>query len=478
MRSPLDPFAAGARPAAQETSMKNRSLFLLASLAALTSLGSAACSHGVTVGADPTPTAAAQEALAPSGGGPAAARAFATYKVPVDGLPSIGRADAPVTIVEFTDYQCPYCQHAERTITQVRAKYGDAVRVVVAEMPLPFHDRARPAAVAALAADSEGKFEAMHGHLFGLSGALSDAAITGAAQEAGFDLARFDVSRAAAPLATAEQLAKRLGVQGTPAFFIDGRRVAGAQPFETFVDVIDERLTAAKSLLASGVRPRDVYAQITAAGADHVVDEGKDDKEPGSGCEDAPGCGGDSDKGAAAPAVSDKIETVSTDGAPSRGPARASITIVSFGDYECPFTARGEEILHAVDAAHPHDVRFVFKNLALPMHAHARLTAIAALAAEAQGHFWHFHDRVFSRGATALDREGLTKIATEVGLDIARFSRDLDDPALAARVARDQADADALNVKGTPTFFVNGRRIVGAQPEAAFEAAIAKASAR
>ena len=164
-----------------------------------------------------------------------------------------------------------------------------------------------------------------------------------------------------------------------------------------------------------------------------------------------------------------------TDGAAARGPSGARVTLVEFADYECPFCARAESIVHAVEQAHPGDVRFVFKNLPLPFHTHARLMARAAVAADAQGHFWDMHDRLYTLAAP-VDRAALDRAAQALGLDLARFDRDLDDPSLDARIDADEADGKALGVKGTPTFFVNGRRIVGAQPSAVFEKAIASAA--
>jgi protein-disulfide isomerase len=118
-------------------------------------------------------------------------------------------------------------------------------------------------------------------------------------------------------------------------------------------------------------------------------------------------------------------------------------------------------------------VRVVFKNLPLPFHDLARPMAKAAVAADAQGHFWEMHDRLFALTGTA-DRAALDVVARSIGLDVARFDRDLDDPSLDARIDADDADAKALGVTGTPTFFVNGRRVVGAQPAAVFEKAIVK----
>ncbi|HEY6459054.1 MAG TPA: thioredoxin domain-containing protein, partial [Polyangiaceae bacterium] len=251
-----------------------------------------ACSHAVGSGngPDPSPGLAAQRAasdappsagapLAAAGGTPTAGTSAAgprVYRVPVDGLPSMGDPEAPVTIVEFTDYQCPYCQKAEHTVVRLRATYGDALRVVIAERPLPFHDHARPAALAALAANAQGKFEPMHERLFALGKQLDDAAVASAAADAGVDLSRaYDDGT----LARSEKLADTLGVTGTPTFFVDGRMVQGAQPYETFRDVVDERLAAARALVASGTPARDVYAALVANGSAHVETDAVDHPE-------------------------------------------------------------------------------------------------------------------------------------------------------------------------------------------------------
>ena len=424
------------------------------------------CSHAASdPSAEPVPT------VVPNAELPAGAPAAKTYRVPLDGLPSIGDSHALVTIVAFSDYQCPYSRRAEATLSQLLQSYGRQLRLVVAERPLPMHDRARPAAVAALAASSQGAFDRMRARLF--AGPLDDRAIALAANDLGLDEGRFDADRAgpaAEALARSEALAERLGVRGTPTFFINGRHVVGAQPIEDLRSVIDERLVAARALVAGGVRPEDVYAHAIAGGAERV-------EEPSEG--KGPGCGGDGEcngadgKGDDEPVIGTSIETVPTDGAPSRGPARASITVVEFADYQCPFCARAEATVHAIEQAHPGDVRIVFKNLPLPIHEHARLMARAAVAAGAQGHFWEMHDRLLAVAGT-VDRARLAGIARDLGLDGARFDRDLEDVSLDARVDADDADAKALGVKGTPTFFVNGRRIVGAQPAAVFEKAIAK----
>jgi protein-disulfide isomerase len=427
------------------------------------------CSHAdPTSGpaSDPTPAAApapVAAAPAPAAAAPAA-QAIPTYRVPVDGLPAIGDSRALVTVVEFTDYQCPFCRRADSTVARLRAEYGDDLRLVVAERPLPMHDRARPAALAALAADAQGKLDALHGRLFALK-SLDDDAILGAAKEAGLDMTRFDRDRqvAATYLTQSEKLADSLGVRGTPTFFVNGRAVIGAQPYDVFKRVVDEQLAAARAMVRSGVHPQDVYARTIAGGLETLAD---DEDAPGGSCH-GHSCGDAKD------APGEKVEAVRIDGAPFRGSSRAAITVVEFADFECPYSAKAEATLKALEDAHPNDVRVVFKHRPLDFHDHSRLAAKASLAADAQGKFWPMHDRLFAAGAS-FDRAGLDGVARDLGMDVARFDRDLDDPSLEQRLRADETDADALKINGTPTFFVNGHRVIGAQPLAQFEAALKK----
>jgi protein-disulfide isomerase len=395
-------------------------------------------------------------------------------RVPVDGLPSIGRDDALVTIVEFTDYQCPYCGRAEKTMAILKQTYGDDVRFVIASHPLPFHSRAEPAARAALAAAEQGKFADMHARLFANAKALDDDSIKSAASELGLDTTRFESARTGAKVSAdldrAMALAKSLGVTGTPSFFVNGRRINGAQPLETFKGVVDEEISHARALVSAGTRRADVYAKIM---------ESALAKAPADTAGDAPGCGGDSHgecAGDGKPEVDDKVIDVRVDDSPIRGFARAPVTVVAFIDFECPFCAKAQPTFRDLQSAYDGNVRVVFKNLPLPMHDHARMAAKAAIAAGNQGRFWEYHDALFAH-QTALDRASLESYAKTLGLDMARFTRDLDAPETEARVAADEAQAHALGVQGTPTAFVNGRRVIGAQPLTVFKATVDKTMA-
>ncbi len=163
--------------------------------------------------------------------------------------------------------------------------------------------------------------------------------------------------------------------------------------------------------------------------------------------------------------------TVEVGGSPTRGPADAPVTIVEFGDFECPFCNAAQATLHELDAAYPGQLRFVFKQSPMPMHPHALLAAIAALAADRQGQFWPYAEQLFEN-SNALDRASLVRQAGALGLDAERFAADLDDPSLKAAVDADIAEAKRVKAHGVPAFFINGTPLTGAQPLATFEKAV------
>jgi len=166
-----------------------------------------------------------------------------------NGRPARGPANAPIEMIEFSDFQCPFCLKANPTVNQVLSAYGDRIRFVYRHYPLPNHPNARPAAEAAQCANEQGKFWPYHDQLFARGGRLSDAELKTAAGEVGLDAAAFDRCVAThkykadvdADIAAGDEA----GVTGTPAFYINGRMLTGAQPFETFKRVIDEELAAA-----------------------------------------------------------------------------------------------------------------------------------------------------------------------------------------------------------------------------------------
>ena len=160
--------------------------------------------------------------------------------------PSRGPANAPVEIVEFSDFQCPFCLRAHPTIEQVLKDYGDRVHFVYRHYPLPGHPNARPAAEAAACAAEQGKFWPYHDKLFATQSRLAESDLKQDAAELGMDAAKFnacvDSHKYAAEVDADTRAGQDAGVDGTPAFFINGRLISGAQPYENFKKMIDEEL--------------------------------------------------------------------------------------------------------------------------------------------------------------------------------------------------------------------------------------------
>ena len=145
-----------------------------------------------------------------------------------------------------------------------------------------------------------------------------------------------------------------------------------------------------------------------------------------------------------------------------RGPAEAAVTLLEYGDFECPFCGRAEPVVRELIREFGDDLRYVFRHLPLgDVHPLAQLAAEAVEAAGAQDAFWEMHDWLFEH-QNALHPRDLVRHAAELGLDVDRFTDELRRHVYAPRIAEDVDGADRSGVSGTPTFFVNGRRHQGA----------------
>jgi len=158
--------------------------------------------------------------------------------------PSLGPADAPVTIVEFSDFQCPFCARVLPTLRALHERYPQAVRIVYRHLPLPFHEQARLAAVASVCAHRQDRFWDYHDTLFARQEALAREDLIGHAEALGLDVAAFetclDAADAAAVVQADIEAARAAGATGTPTFFVNGIKMTGARPVEQFETVIEE----------------------------------------------------------------------------------------------------------------------------------------------------------------------------------------------------------------------------------------------
>ena len=160
----------------------------------------------------------------------------------------------------------------------------------------------------------------------------------------------------------------------------------------------------------------------------------------------------------------------------SQGPATAAVTLVQYGDYECPYTRRSTWVVQAIQQELGDRLRFVYRNFPLTEnHPHALHAALAAEAAAAQGKFWQMHDYLFHHQHTLEDAD-LAQFAQAVGLDRQQFARDLTDQRVLSRIEEDVEGGERSGVQGTPTFFIKGAMYGGSWEQDALLAALQAAS--
>jgi protein-disulfide isomerase len=405
--------------------------------------------------------AAQPEAAGPGwlSGGPAD-DADALGPVPVTRAdPARGSRSAPVTLVVFSDFECPFCQRLDGTLQELSRRYGpEQLRVVWKNFPLAFHKQARPSAEVAMSVfDLHGPdaFWRFHDAVFGAEERLSPEIVQAALQRAG---ASPDAVRRALEGGAAAQkvdadltLAARLGVTGTPASFINGVLVSGAQPIDRFTAIIDAQLDEARALSAQGTPKEAIYAALARKNFTPPPPESE---------EQAP--------------EDTTVHQVPVGDSPARGKSTALVTLVMFGDYQCPFCSRAAGTIEALSARYGDKLRVVWKDNPLPFHEHAEPAAELAHEARAQrgdAAFWRAHARLLAaRGA--LDDATLRAIAAELELNVPAAQRAIAAHRHAAKIEADVDLSDDLDASSTPHFFINGRRLVGAQPIASFQAII------
>lgn len=374
----------------------------------------------------------------------------ASYAVPTGGRPAFGPDDALVTIIEFSDFQCPFCSRVTDTIKQIKETYPQDVRVVFRQLPLGFHDRARPAAKASLAAAQQGKFWEMHDKLFASQKELTDDNFVTWAKELGLDVEKFKKDLADPKIeqmiAEDEATAGKFGARGTPAFYVNGRFVSGAQPFPAFETLIkEEKAKAEKFMAEKKVGKKGLYEEMLKGWETEL----KVPPPP--------------------PPADHKRRDVKTDGLPGKGNLKnPKITVVECSDFDCPFCKRVTATVDQFMKEYGDKTALYFRNYPLPMHKMAEPAHRAAIAAQAQGKFWEMHDILFENREKRSD-EDLKAVAAQIGLDVAKWEKDFNDPATAKRLKDDMEACTALEVRGAPGFLINGRLLSGAQPYEVFK---------
>ncbi len=373
------------------------------------------------------------------------------YNIPRGDSPTEGPADAPVTIVVWSDFACGHCNNVQATLDELVRLYPAQLRLV--HRTLPLDDDNTLAAEAGLAAAAQGRFVPMKDRLYGIAGRVDRADVELIARDLGLDMVRFradldtHVYRAAIAADVAD--AERLGLAGTPAFFVNGRPVHGDQPLSVFVDTVDQELIRA----AHATGP-DRYTVLVADG------RARADAPYGSTNEQR-----DLD--------SHKPYRVGT-GLPGHqlGPDTAPVTVVMWGDFECGYCAQTAPMLQHAHAKYGDQLRIIYRHFPIVGHPHAMLAAEAGVAAAEQGKFWAFHDQIWAHFG-ALTRADLETYAIAAHVDMAQFRAALDTRRYHDTVVAEAADASALGLEATPTLFVNGLPLVGSREEAELDKVLA-----
>lgn len=375
----------------------------------------------VAPGEESTPVPAATEAeTAPAGSG-----SGSEVVVDPDDWHVQGAADAPVTIVEYSDFECPYCaRYFTETYPQLKEEYVDTgqVRYIFRHFPLAFHSQAGPAAQAAECAGEQGSFWEMHDALFENQGSWAGSAEAPAvfadlAEGLGLDRAEFETCLSSEKYADKVQedaeAGAAEGVDGTPAFFVNGVLISGAQPFATFQKQIDY-------FLAGGEPP--------------------------------------------------SLE-VAADSYRSMGQADAPVVITMFSDYQCPACAQVEtQLMPAIIERYVDtgQARLVFREFPLSsIHPNAQKAAEAAVCAGEQDMYWEMHDELFATRGEWADEEDpsaqLKELAGRLGLDERAFAQCLDSGQAAPVVEAELLAGQMMGVNATPYFFVGSLPIRGGQ---------------
>jgi protein-disulfide isomerase len=388
--------------------------------------------------------------------GPAArASTVERYRVTVGKAPVRGPADAKVTLVVWADYHCQFCSHLLPVLEQLLAEHPRDLRLAWRQRTLSSRPDALAAAEAALAARDQDRFWPMNALLFAHQDRLAPSDLEGYATELGLDRKRFARAlashRAQREIAADSAAGIKVGAVATPTLYLNGRIVRGYVEHDVLAGLLAEELANADALLAAGTPRSRLLERVL---ADALPEAPREDNGEGEG--------------------DDTVHDVPVADAPVRGAARAAVTIIEFGDYQCPFCAAVEPTLAELRRIYGRRLRIVWKDNPLPAHPQAQLAAEAARVAGDQGRYWQLHDRLLAHH----DELSLTTIeeqAAALGLDMDRFRKTLDQGQHRAEIQRDLETVHALGVTGTPTFFINGRKLSGALPVERFRELIDRA---
>ncbi len=366
-----------------------------------------------------------------------------------------GPQDAPVTVVNFSDFQCPFSKRSIDLMESLLKRYNGKVRYVFKHFPLSFHKWAKPASYAAVAAQNQGKFWEYYSKLYSDVKNVNEESIVNYAKELKLDMDKFNADRISPETAAKVQAdiaqGSLFGVRGTPTIFINGIRIVGANNAK-IEETITEQIVAGEQLKAKGVK--DPYAEIVKNGKTKFIPPKRE-----------------------APAVSQDVYKVEIPAhAPIWGTDDALVTMVLFDDFECPFCSRLYGTYEQLKKDYEGKIRIAFVNLPLGFHKKAKDAAYLAAAAHKQGKFWEVYSFLFTRqkewNRVPDFKEWLETSKAEIPADWEALKKDMESKEIEKLVEEDLKVAASFGLRGTPASFVNGRFISGALPIDAFKKVI------
>jgi protein-disulfide isomerase len=387
--------------------------------------------------------------------------------------PFWGDRTAPVTLVVFGDFEDPVTAKLSTTIDSLKSLYGQAqLRVVWKHLPLSHHKNARDAAEASAgvyALKGESAFSHFAERAFANQRTLSSSSYEMWASESGVDMKKLRQGLTRHTWMTKvdddERLGHTLGVFSTPVSFLNGVQVSGLQSLGVWQRLIDDELPKAQALVVSGVSGDRIY-----------VTRSKDNfgTPPSPVLLATATATATATTTAAPPTSSLTVHRVPVGTSPILGKKDALVTLVEFGDLQCPYCKRAEATLAGLRVKYGDDLRIVWKNE--PLAFHVRAVPCAELALEARDErgdaaFWAVHDDLYASSPT-LDDATLLRIARDHGVSEPKARIAITIGTHQTIIDTDQTLAKKLGATGTPSFFVNGRLLTGAQPPATFEALI------
>jgi protein-disulfide isomerase len=384
--------------------------------------------------------------------------------------PAQGAALPLVTIVEFSDFECPFCGRLAANLAALAQRYPDDVRLVFKQFPLPMHQRAEPAARATIAAHAQGKFWEMHDALFTNRNKLGDRDLEAHARQGGLDVEKWTADFAAQGTLDRVRADAAIGraakVESTPTFFLNGRKVTGAKDVEELARLVEEERAAANRLIEAGAKRSEIYARFM-----HAVAPAAEKEKPVAPTDVEKPAVPEQRRGEASTTTNYAIGPGS--GRATQGPADALVTVVAFTDYGCKDCKQAHATFAAVTEKHP-EVRFALRFL--PQSPAAASAAKVAIAAGQQGKLWETHRSLVALD-TALDGAPMRKLVQAHEIDMTKFDADLASPLPAAMLTEDAGVVEIVRGSAVPPFyFVNGRILPHDATTEQFDALIAEES--